>query len=511
MAPQPCLDRLDKILIGLTIAVISVVTIGRLPPGICSADSGGLQLACATLGITHPPGYAGYASLGYLFTLVPGVDPAYMVSLASWGCGLITLWLCILIQVRLGVAVGVACALALVLTAFPRVWSNLLVPEVYLPSLLFEAAAAYMIMAYAGDGRPRSLYLGAALFGFVLANRPPAVFAFPFFLVAAWLACRRRGASLRASAARLALASAFGVLPGIYTVGYLWVRDAPDTPYNYLEQFNAEAGILPESEDGAAAKAHRIFWLVTGRQFGDKMGNTLTGVRYKLLWLRNELLPFPWEALQLMPYRLIVAIDAFAILTLGVVLAGRRCPVAMWLLAGMGLGSILFVCLYRVNGDAADILPLLFALTVLIGVAISPLLPARGNAWQRGVAVSLAIAALAATTVLAPARRKTGLNMDALPFLAELDMPSLPQDTVICSHWGSSTPLWYAQRFIYNRPDVTVINAPDSEWARLTEDLRELPIFGTDPPAPEYGFAAEPYRNLWRLEYQEATEGASPP
>jgi len=71
--------------VALTITAIAVATIPRLPPGIRKGDSGGIQLAAAALGITHPPGYGGFVSLGYLFTLVTGVDPARAVSFACLG------------------------------------------------------------------------------------------------------------------------------------------------------------------------------------------------------------------------------------------------------------------------------------------------------------------------------------------------------------------------------------------------------------------------------------------
>ena len=77
----PKLHPLDRAAIAVTLGIAIAVTVPRLPSSICLGDSGGIQLAAATLGITHPPGYVGYMSLAHLFTLVPGVDPAYMVSL----------------------------------------------------------------------------------------------------------------------------------------------------------------------------------------------------------------------------------------------------------------------------------------------------------------------------------------------------------------------------------------------------------------------------------------------
>lgn len=56
MAAWPKLKGLDRLAVALALAVIGVVTIPRLPPGVCFSDSGDLQLASATLGIMHLPG-----------------------------------------------------------------------------------------------------------------------------------------------------------------------------------------------------------------------------------------------------------------------------------------------------------------------------------------------------------------------------------------------------------------------------------------------------------------------
>ena len=174
------LRRADWIAPGLAVVFISVLAIPRLPPGVCFADAGDLQLASATLGIMHPPGYAGYATLGWFVSRVPGVDPAYMVSLACFASGLTAIWFCMLLQIRLGVSSWIAGALGLALTAHPRVWSNLLAPEVYAPTLALLAGAAYLLVRSVHRGVRRDMLLAALLYGLALANRPPLLFMLPY-------------------------------------------------------------------------------------------------------------------------------------------------------------------------------------------------------------------------------------------------------------------------------------------------------------------------------------------
>ena len=297
----------------------------------------------------------------------------------------------------------------------------------------------------------------------------------------------------------LILVTGLAAVPGLYSLAYLWVRDTPDTPYNYLEQFNAEAQILPHTQDGPHAKVKRIVWLTTGQQFRDKMGDSWAGIRKKLQWLLDELLPDRMVSIRLMPYRLIIFVAGLATIVLTLCITYRRCRVSAVLLAGMALGTTGFVCMYRIYGLAADILPLLFALTVFTGVAVSTLFPIDGRRWQRFGAVGLAVLMCLVTVFDAPYRYRRGFMLDTTAYLKELDMPTLPPDAVICSHWGTSTPLWYARLFLFDRRDIQVINAPENAWARMTSDLLDRPIFSTSPPTAESGFTGEPFRNLWRL------------
>ncbi len=504
----PRLRHFDLVTIAVTLGVALLVTVPRLPPGICMGDSGGLQLACATLGITHPTGYAGYVSLGYLATLVPGVDPAYMVSLAVLACGILLLLLCILMQIRLGVGTGLACAMSMGLTAHPRVWSNLLAPEVYAPTLMFVAAAAYLLTKHARRGQSRDLYLAALLFGVALANRPPVGLTLPFFLVAWRLGSRRRDGSWWPSIRSLLLVTLLGALPGMYTLGYLWVRDAPDTPYNYIEQFNAEDDVLPQAHDGPAAKIERIVWLVSGRQFSRSIGNTWAGVLRKLRWLSHDLIPGRWVSVRVMPFRFMVLSAGFVVIVLATIIAQQRCQVQTLLMAGMAISSVVFVCIYRVYGGAADVLPLLFVVAVLGGVALSPVLPLGPPRWRRWLGVGLAGVVCLVTVIDAPYRRDVGRTRSAVEFLDRVDMPKLPNQAVICSLWGTWPPLWYARTVLFDRRDILVFNVAEGKCRRMTASMSHRPIFAITRPSIDSGFTGTPVRNLWRLEHATARSRA---
>jgi len=474
----------------LVVAVVAAVSIPHLPRGVCFGDAGDLQLASATLGIPHPPGYAGYVTLGYLATRIPGLSPAFAVSVLCMAAGIAVLVLCVLTQVRIGVAPWAAGAIALLLTSHPRFWQNLTTPEVYMPSLVFLTGAAYLLTRYAQTGGRKSLFAAAFLFGVALANRPPVLLTLPFFVAAWWPAARRWEPSRRHAWKSFVRVLAFAVLPGLYSVGYLWVRDTPQTPYNYIEHHNAEAGELPRTSDGWGAKLERIVWQASARQFHYRVGNGWSGVRTKLRWLRFELV-----AHDTVPFAVMALLGM-----LGIVRTFRRCATTGILLCGMGLQSLVFVCIFRDVGQAADLLPLLFPLAVFGGVALSTLFPIDG-AWRRRLVAAGFMLVVTVTSVLdVPHRPNYAGSVDATDFLREADLATFPEQSIILSSWSESLPLLYARHVLGTREDVDVVIAQPGNWLRLAESFHGRPIFlaGTDGNLKDR--VVTPFRNMWRLE-----------
>ena len=496
-----------------TMALLAVTAFGFLPPGICRGDAGDLQLASATLGVMHPPGYPGFVTLGYLLTQVSGtgitglpVDPAYIVTLACYASGIVTLGLCVLMQVRLGVNPWVASALVLALTCHPRIWLNIIEPEVYAPAMALLAASTYVFMRYAMTGGRMSLYLAALLFGMTLANRPTVIWIAPFFCLAWWLARGRWDSStkgwhnqLAGSWRVFARVALLAIVPGLYSLGFILVRDTPDATYNYIESYNAEFHELPESDAGWRAKGERLWWQISASEFQ----------RYLVESPRDAWMRLRWLYLEFFLFRTVTFLGAMFVtgpylVPMALVLAGvggtllyRRSRPALCLLIGMVLGNIGYICTYRIYGLAGDLSPLMFALTVTAGVAVSSLIPLGAKRGRRAVAVVLAVAAGSLMSLDAP-RRVPTRPTDAIPFLNKVDMATLPQDAVICSIWPESTPLWYAQNFLTRRLDIEIINAGATNWYSRVAHQLHRPIFMTFNPPRFKGQDIEPYRNLWR-------------
>lgn len=482
----------------LAVVVISAVSIPRLPPGVCYGDAGDLQLASATLGIAHPPGYTAYVTMGHIVTLIPFVDPAYLISLACLGAGIVALTLCMLIQVRLGVNAWIAAAGGLMLAVEPHVWQNLLAPEVYGPSLAVLAGSTYLLLRYDHTARHRDLLVGALLFGVAAINRPPLAAALPFGAIALWTVWRRRNVPLRGMLRRAASAALVMLLPGAYAIGYLWFRDTPDTACNYIEQYNAEAQELPNAAAGARAKARRVLWLASGEQYRDQVGTDWAGLRAKLRWLRGELAP---GSMLFPPLDTVALLLALAGCVVGLVLAVRRCAPALWLALGMMFQSVVFVSLYRIWGQAADLLPLLWALAAMLGVALSVMFPRESTPARQQLATGLALLTCAWTVVQSSERPSEARAQSAVPFVEAVDLATFPPGAVICSSWGTSTPLWYAQHVLAQRDDIRIINAGSGSWLQMAAEYAGRPVFVTDPRVdlPD-GYRLAPFRKLWRVE-----------
>ncbi len=499
-APWPKLRRSELAAMAALATVLTVFALPQLPPGVCFGDPGDIQLASATLGIMHPPGYAGYTTIGYFLTLIPAVDPAYVISLACLTIGIVGLVLCQLLQMRLGVNAWLAGALCLALASHHRIWINLVAPEVYAPSLALLAGAMYLLVRFGRRGRRIDLWAATLMYGMTLANRPSVVWMLPFFVGAWWLIERRRRPSGRAWINTTSLVVLFGVLPTLYSLTYLWVRDRPDIQYNYIDHHNAEFHELPQAADGIGAKVERIIWQASAQEFSWYMHYTLRGVRSRLGWLHAEF--FLYRMVDFMGTSLVAGPYLFPIvlvlLLCGGAIAYRRCAEAFWLLVGLIIGNMAFVCTYKIYGLAADLSAMMLAVTILVGVALSRVMPDRGRVRSQAAAVLCFGAMVLITWIDAPYRQEHP-GPSAIEYLSDLDMATLPRGAVICSTWRQSPPLWYAQHVLTHRDDITVVNTTTSRWAGRLADYPDRPLFSVAVSHWLEGFDATPYNNIWRL------------
>ncbi|MGD2108552.1 MAG: DUF2723 domain-containing protein [Phycisphaerae bacterium] len=483
---------------GLVLAVSTIAVIGwrNLPPGVCLDDPGDLQTAAATLGIAHPPGYIGYAAVGWVLChVLPFVEPAYVVSLMCLACMTVALSLLAVLLTRAGLHVVLAAAMALALLSHRYVWQSLVLPEVYAPTLAGLLGSAFMLLRYAKTQRMRDLCIATGLFGFVVINRPPVVLMLPGFLVA-WVVIERRfGTRLKTGLRRFLVGAVSGLVPVVACVTLLIVRDTPSAPYNYLIEYDDGREVLVKLDGSLHAKLERAAWILTSVQYRDKLGADFGQIRSKWRYIRRQLHVYEWPRFAC----------AVLLLAAGTWYLGRKSPESALVAWGIIVGNLAFVLHYQVHGQAADTLPTVFASAWLGGAALARIVPHAGTrlrivAWLRtAVAAPVFLIAVVWTIYHSETRYDYAAHRDATAYMTRIDFASLPRDSVVFADWQKSRPLWYARSVVFDRRDVRIVTTRGGFEAKLWDEVKDRPVFCTSERGAPDGWHFLRQGEFWRL------------
>jgi hypothetical protein len=483
--------NLDWLAVPLALVLLAALAIPRLPPGICTGDSGDLQVSSATLGMAHPPGYGGFVSVGYVLTLIPGLDPAYAVTLGCLACALIALAFLAALQIRLGAQPMIAAAVTLALAASTRIWEALIVPEVYAPNLALHAAAVWFLLTYVQTGRLSRLGWAALLLGFAIANRPSALLTLPGFAVVLIVYWWQNKPAVRKSLIATAISLAGLLLPSVYTLGYDYVRDRAGLPFNIIENRRITHGDLPAANADLAGESQRLLWLVTARDFRGLLGGSRVQMTGRAQWL-VERLGLSND---------IAMILATCATVIGGAIAWRRSRHAAIVLIGAGLGAVAFFCAYEVYDTAADVLPIIFVGGIFIGLCVSAVLPAKRPRTARVLSVLVFIAAGVWVTYRISRTAANAGDLDATHSAPAAQLRNLPPGAAVFSDWIGAAPLRYAQCRV-PRPDVLIVVKPPNPAelaARLCDAGHGRPVFSTARVVPRAGYEVVPCGALWHI------------
>jgi len=501
----------------ITALVLAAACAWYVPRGVCYGDAGDLQTACATLGIAHPPGYVGFATVGWLLCRVLFfIEPAWVVSLACAACIVAALVLLVLLLIRGGLHPFAAGAAVLVLAGLRHVWASAVLPDADAPALACLMGAAYLLTVYARRRHWWPLLLGAGLLGFGAANRPPLLLAVPGFLLA-WIIIERRaravgGETIGRLLASLVCAGAPIALVAALTLG----RDSAGNPYNYIEHYNELHRELPGQDAGLSARGERLRWLVTARQYHELTSSDWQQVRARFRYLRRQL--GVYDALPMAAVLLLLAGGTWKLM--------RRVPEDACCAWGILLGQMAFLLYYRTAVPTADLLPVISAGTWLAGAGFAGLLPPEASLAGSEAQVIIRAPRLRACVALAAmitagnwfgyrveTRSGVAAGQDATGFLARVRFAELPAGAVIFADWSHSRPLWYARWVTSRREDVRIVSGrgvpEDPAWSELEarrqaeagqQSAVNTPVFCTvDGDAPA-GWHLVAHGPLWRLE-----------
>jgi 4-amino-4-deoxy-L-arabinose transferase-like glycosyltransferase len=444
-----------------------------LMPGLGFWDTGEFQTVLPIMGTAHPTGYPTYVLLGFVFNilLTPLGEPAFRITALSLVAIATAVGLTVVLVRRLtgSTVLGVAAGVGLALT--PVVWVNATRADPHPIHLAFVTLLLVLLVTWSQRqraGEPRTdrwLVASAAVFGLSMGNHSlTLLLAIPvaLFVVATDPRVVRRG--------RLVLTCAL-VLVATVTLVYL--------------ELPLRAGLLraplvyahPETWDG--------FWYIAlAEQFRGSLSNPLGHLGDKM----GTVLDLAWTQFGLL-----------SILILPGFLAAIRTVPRYALLTG---SAMIVTLLFNTSYANADIEryylgPVLWAWTWIaifaafvvrqVAFAVDPasiepgeepdisLGRATHGRAGRGLApAAVAVLVAAALLVLpgiesSPGTRASADRSHDTAARTWLDqtLAAVAPNAVIVSWWTTSTPLWYGQDVLSERPDIFVVD----DRTMLDQDL----------------------------------------
>ena len=437
---------------GSAPALVGVVAFAlarwTLLPGQGLWDTGEFQVVAPVLGTAHPTGYPSYVLLGWLANLLltPVGEPALRLNLLNAITFGVAAGLTVLLVRRLTARtlVGIAAGLLLALTPIP--WRVGLFAD---PHMLHLALVAGLLLLLVGwEERARSaradadrwLVGAAALYGVGLGNQALTVLLAPgialFVLAVAPGTWRRAALVGRCAMAVLGTAALLYLeLPVRAAMGASLVYGHPDTWGGF-------------------------WYVVLGLQFGGALGGLLADLAGKAGAL---------VALATAQFGPLVALIPAAFL----VTAVRRPRYALLTATWLVMTGWFAVSYTNADIERYYLGPILIVVSWLaiaadgLVEALEAWLFVQPNAGRRvGEARRLLAAAVVCGALVAPAviaAPTTRLLVDQSTDTSATDwsrwaLQVVAPNAVLVTWWDYSTPLWYRQLILGERPDVSVID-----------------------------------------------------
>ena len=421
------------LLLGLAFFVLYLFT---LAPSILPADNGEFQLVAWKLGIAHPPGYALYTIVGWLFSRF-FASPALALNLLSAILAALTLVIVsrtVRMLTQSSVAGVLAASLLGVSTTF---WAQATTANIRMPTAFFTALCVSLLVTWShsqGSGRrfkvdPLNLF--AFVFALGLGHHVSLIFPGVFFVLYIFLIDPKLLRQPRRWLKPI----------GFFALGLL--------PLLYLPLRGATGGTFADGEPAAfLLQPDQFLAYASGRGFeGDFF--YFINTRPDLFLDRVQLLPtlfdfqFNWPV--------------FALFLVGAV----RVIWKDWKLAVMLLGGIVlhtFVTLaYRAPQTVEYLMPAYVLLAIVVGYGLKPI--ASHSYVLRFTQYVLRSACCVAIIMLFfnhfSAFDWLRQNEDTRAYAENL-LNAAPPNAILLSNWHWANPLWYLQQVEGQRADVEV-------------------------------------------------------
>jgi len=408
-----------------------------LAPGLLPADAGEFQLAGATFGIAHPPGFALYTLVSGLFARWPGVSliasPATSINWLAALLAALTLTLLYRIVVRLTALPLAGVGAALLLGASTTFWAQATTANIRMPAAAATLFALDRLLVYrqtlsATDKSKQTWALAwfALALGLGVAHHASLIFIAAVFGVYAL--------ALRPSVLRRPMPLLMGLLPFA-----VWLYFPLRGPAVGLPRLATLDGFLEHVL--ARGFSGDILFFANAAALPDRLAifaNTLT-------------FEFTWPLLAL------IGVGALALLLRDRGLGG--------LLLAAAVVHIFVAITYRAPQTVEYLLPAWSLLGVWAGVGLASvwagLLAAGKRASLSPTWAAISSKALILLIVLVqfaatyPSYRVLA-DDDGPRAYAEGVLAQAPPGAVVLAAWHWANPLWYLQRVEGLRPDVEV-------------------------------------------------------
>ncbi len=427
---------------GLFGVVFFLVYFSTCLPSVLSADNGEFQLVAWKLGIAHPPGYALYTIVSWLFLRL-FASPAFALNLLSVILATVTLVVVsrtVRQLTKSNLAGVLAAALLGTSTTF---WAQATTANIRMPTALFTALCVSVLVKWSSsrivdrsigqpvNQSPRHLVTLSLIFSLGLGHHLSLAFPGVFFVLYLVLTDRTLIKQPRRWVAPL-LAFALGLLILLY-----------------FPLRGATGGTLADGET-TTYLAQPDKWLdhILGRGFeGDFF--YFINTRPDLLLDRVALLPTLFT-FQFNPFVIILVL-------IGTVrLIRNDWKLAMMLIGGIVLHTFVAIT-YRAPQTVEYLIPAYVLLTIVVGYGLGAPRTThhalRITHYALHVACSVLIVLQLANNL--PSFIWLRQNEDTRDY-AESLLNDAPADALILSNWHWATPMWYAQQVKGLHPDVEV-------------------------------------------------------
>ncbi|MBA3469800.1 MAG: DUF2723 domain-containing protein [Herpetosiphonaceae bacterium] len=416
------------------------------------ADGGELATAVALGGVAHPPGYPTYLLLGRVALLLPGGEVAGRLAALNALCLALaaSVLAATIVQLPTAAAPGprllAASVAALSFGLDRRIWEQALIVEVYAAATLFLALLLWLTARWWRWHAPQTLAAAGLVLGLGLGIQLPLA-AWLVGAVAVWGADRRRtwrGAATRSDTG--------------------WIKTMG--PFVALLLLGLSVYALLPWRGRAVPQASWGDWRTL-----DGALDHITAREYTYL---ADIVP--WNVrLSRVSYALRDLVGGLGWLGSGLALAGVLGAGAAlrrwgWLLGGIAGATLLWATSYGGADGAVYLLPLHLIGAFYAGVgallALAWLERHAPGRWRWTLVVPLALVVLA--LLQAPSISLRDITADRDRALAWLQAAP-PAGTITTQADADTFPLWYAQKVLGVRPDVTIIDTRlcDRRWYRV--------------------------------------------